>query len=437
MGDPLDFSELGSLLATCDLSLEVALSSPQIRIAFKRQFSRLIGFLNSNLRELTRIAIGRASTTSREVVAAAFYCLTNLAPLFSNPLATNRIFLADLFTALPDTEPASEYNLLAFSRIFHFIVQLSNGFVFLNIPDKAQFINHLIALLDHSSIFELISNLTTNISQPVMTFLESVSASTVFMNSLSDDILLNSRILQLLSYLFTTNLPSETLLKPLAEENMLERLFGFVLGSPVDAISALSAQLLSAICDLDFNCSRSAARWLVQRVPSFCDYVVRSRLYTPSTSCCVRLMLRLFRDMGKRIPECVLNMAKFMFDSLFVHSGHTFLQHDFLAVVAAVGINRELVGRCGMAHRIANAFRQYHKTGATYWACLHSLTRSILRAKCVVDGSDGWKTYIHGEYLKMERLMTADYGGKTAEEEGTSSYEYEYEESSESYDSDD
>jgi hypothetical protein len=36
----------------------------------------------------------------------------------------------------------------------------------------------------------------------------------------------------------------------------------------------------------------------------------------------------------------------------------------------------------------------------------------------------------------METLMTADYGGKTTGEDGTSSYEYEYEESSESDDSD-
>jgi hypothetical protein len=297
--------------------------------------------------------------------------------------------------------------------------------------------NHLIALLDHSSIFELISNLTTNISQPVMTFLESVGASTVFMNALSDDVLLNMRILKLLFFLLTTNLPSETLLKPLAEQRTLQRLAGFVLGAPADTISALSAQLLSAICDLDFDCSRSATRWLVEQVPSFCDFVVRSQLYRPSTSCCVRLVLRHRKDMGKRVPECVFNMAKFLFDSLFVHPGHTILQQDFLALVAALGITRELVGRCGMAQRIPEAFGQYRQTVATYWACLHSLARSIIRAKCVVDGCQGWKTYIHGEYTKMERLMTDDYGGKTAEDDESSSYEYEYEESSDSYDSDD
>jgi hypothetical protein len=83
------------------------------------------------------IAIGKSSCTSRDIVAAAFYCLTNTAPMFTNPLTTNRRFLQDLLSALPGTSPATDYNILSFCRIFDFIVQTSTGFVFLNITDRA------------------------------------------------------------------------------------------------------------------------------------------------------------------------------------------------------------------------------------------------------------------------------------------------------------
>jgi hypothetical protein len=94
------------------------------------------------------IAIGKNSCTSRNIVAVAFYCLTNTAAMFTNALTTNRRFLQDLLSALPGTSPATDYNILSFCRIFDFIVQTSTGFVFLNITDRATLFGRLAALLE-------------------------------------------------------------------------------------------------------------------------------------------------------------------------------------------------------------------------------------------------------------------------------------------------
>jgi hypothetical protein len=133
MMDDVAFSGLAALLATFDPSVESALSWPQVRMVFRRQYPPLIQFLGSPLHDLTMIAIGKSSCTSRDIMAAAFYCLTNIAPAFTNPLTTNRNFLQDLLSALPGTSPATDYNILSFHRIFDLIIQTSTGFVFLNI----------------------------------------------------------------------------------------------------------------------------------------------------------------------------------------------------------------------------------------------------------------------------------------------------------------
>jgi hypothetical protein len=93
MMDDVAFSGLAALLATSDLSVESTLSLPQVRTAFRHQYPPLIQFLGSHLHDLTMIAIGKSSCTSRDIVAAAFYCLMKTAPIFTNPLTRNRRFL--------------------------------------------------------------------------------------------------------------------------------------------------------------------------------------------------------------------------------------------------------------------------------------------------------------------------------------------------------
>jgi hypothetical protein len=154
-------------------------------MAFRRQYPLLIEFLGSHLHDLTMIAIGKNSCKSRDIVTAVFYCLTNTAPMFTNPLTTNRRFVHDPLSALPGTSPARDYNILSFCRIFDFIVQTSTGFVFLNTTDRATLFSRLVALLERGPVFELLSRLTTGVAPPVMAFLESARATTVLMGRCS------------------------------------------------------------------------------------------------------------------------------------------------------------------------------------------------------------------------------------------------------------
>jgi hypothetical protein len=402
-------------------------------MAFKRQYPPLIQFLVSHLHDLTMIAIGKSSCTSPDVVCAAFYCLTNAAPMFTNPLPTNRRFLQDLFSALPDPSSATDYNILSFCRIFDFIVQASNGFVFLNIPDRSTLFGRLIALLDRGPVFGLLSNLTTGIAPPVMAFLESVRATTALMGALSGDFFLDGGILSLLVNLVTTNLPSELLLKPLADQSTLERLSNLLMTSSDQAIAAHAATLLRAMSELDLQCCRAANRWLSDRLPSFCEFVSTGAVYTRSRSTIVSLIIRLVKAM-MATPECVLAMTERLFSAVFVSWGHTVLHQDFLALVTAVGLTGDLVARCRMGERVAEALQRYHTDTAVYWGCLWTLVRMVRKAQITVDA---WADGVDARIAVADGIIAAQYGGSIKDAktgnagQSDSDGEYSYEEEEE------
>jgi hypothetical protein len=394
-------------------------------MAFKRQHPALMANLKSNVIELAQIALGVSPVTSSSVISTAFYCLTNTAPVFTSQLPSNRQFLQTLFSQL--TQP-TEYGLLAFARIFQFTVEQSNGFVFVNITDRPDLLARLIQLLTYNSIFELMTSLTSGIPRPVMHFLENGRLTTLLLNALADDIIVNCRILQLMSFLFTKNLPSQPLMRVLAEDDNLNKLFNFAINSKNDQFSALSSKVLLNISDIDFDFSPVILKFLRDRMIPLCNFAFQSQQYTAAASGAVRLVIRLMKDFRGEISESAVKLATFLFDLIFLFPGNTVLHQDCLLLFASLHCKSEVVRRARMTERIPAAFMKYHETIAVYWACLHTMARLILETKVSFDETDAWKTYIVNHFQRMETIMRTEYGGALGQSSDSSemSTEYEY-----------
>jgi hypothetical protein len=143
--------------------------------------------------------------------------LTNFVPVFSNRLATDLSFIEELLSIFATADPISEYGLLAFSSIFQFVVQSSNGFVFVRITDKLSLMTHLLHHIDANPIFELLIALTTKVLAPTTQFLEAVDSSAFLLRSFTDDDDRNARLLELVNGLIHTSVPSDGIFLPVLD----------------------------------------------------------------------------------------------------------------------------------------------------------------------------------------------------------------------------
>jgi hypothetical protein len=433
---PGDFSEIANVLNTKPVALESVLCCDGVRAAFKGQYSPLVSLFTTEVVPLARIALGLSPDSPPAAIASAFYCLTNFVPIFSNQLGTNRQFVTVLLSVFQLPGSISDYNLLAFSRIFQFLVQASQGFVFMSIPDKVGLMTNLIKYLGNLPVFELITELTSKNSQPVRQFLEAVDISNRLLQSLSDDELSNCQLLKLLTSLVSSTLLSEILVRPLLDLDHIGKLFDYALNSKDNILSAQASRLLIDICIRDLSgklkgSQTSVVQFLVGKIPQMCERILIGK-YTQSNSQLLALVVRLCElTLDAGIPTCVRGLVKSMFNLMFVNIGHTILHNDFIALIKFVGLTAELIEECGFTERIPAAFGDWKENLAVYWGTLWVLAKLIKGSQVPMPKTGPWKDFVGGFYLEIEGVLKGEYGGPLppgteAEVESSDSDEYEY-----------
>jgi hypothetical protein len=418
----LDFTALGNLLASDPISIESILACEQIRMAFKNQFAPLLAFLGENLLPITRIALGRVSSPNPATVASAFYIFTTFVPAFSNRLGTDVSFIEELLSIFTLSDPISEYSLLSFSSIFQCLVQSSSGFVFGRITDKLSLMTHLLAHINTNPIFELLTAFTTKVSAPITQFLENTDSTILILKSFVSEEETNARLLELLIGLVNNSVPSDTLFLPLLDLAQIQQLFESAIAGKTTHFSSRAADLLAAICrrTLSGNLQKpqeAAIQLLAGKIPEICARIATGDRYDLTKNRLVALVILLNEIAVEPIPQKpLIELAKSLFDLVFLNEGHTILHADFLAFLECVGLKEKVIAECGFAKRIPQAFAKRGANFAVYWGALRSVAEMLVKAKVKIR-SAGWEKFVGGEYATMGVLMKSAYGGKVPGQE--------------------
>lgn len=441
-----NFQDIDSALNSPGASLESVLELKQIQPAFKRQYGALISYLTANLLSLTKIALGISDAESQEVVANALFCLTNPAPVFSSQLSTNRKFVAELNTFITTTEEPTSYNLIAFTRIMEFLVLNSNGFVFVNFPDKVLLMKRFIKFINNSAMFGFLTDIFSNASHQVVQFLESVDATKLLFEELggADD----HKILTLIGHILESRCNSTILFSPILSRETVDRMEKFI-ESGVEAI--LAADILFRIVKFnpDYTMEDEHSEildYIRGKVDTICALIMKDESYTRAKNHLMMVIVHCFMDSQATVPDSIIGLAKFTFDLVFKHETSTILHNDFLALFQTMWQKLDLLNACGIMERVPDAFRtREENTTAGYWGLLYTLAE-LVHNKSSIETTEKWNQFIEEVWTPMDTLIHSSYGGTIAkneqavievfdassdsdyEEEYVSEYEEEYEE---------
>ena len=430
--------ELDTILDKPDITVRSVLEFPMIRVAFMTEHGKLVDFLKANLSDLTLTALGATDCESREIVSTAYYCLTTQTPRFTSFLTTDRSYVAGLVDFLSRTETPTKYNLIAISGLLRSIVDKSNGFVFINVPDKPKLFQDLLRHISEPSVLNCIVEIAENKGQPVIQFFEAAAATTQLLDRIKSatDADQKTKLLFLLKTVCQACLMSQRLIEPILDLQNCEFIYQLMMEDENtwarQYAAALLVVLIKAKVEDETRCEDliiAFAGWLETKTRALVERICTGDEYDPTKSSMVAMIVQLNMD-ERPVPECVGNLCKYLLDMTFKFEGNTILHNDFLAIFQTSWREIELIKRCNLLHRIPEAFAFYRSNHAVYWNILYSVTELIapeVRAGKMGNVPLGWIKFVEETWKPMDKVISGKYGGDLP----TMFDEYEYEEEEE------
>ena len=433
------FEGLEKLLKNKETQLTDVLKDEGLKGAFKRQLPTLLLYLSSHLIEVTDIALGNMPEMGRELQGAAMFCLSNDAPVFTNQISTNKTFLSKLSNFLKQ-ENIENDNLVVFYRIFKNCLEKSSGFMFINFPDKKEFVDSLVRLFDVLPIYLLVKDIATNCYPTVIQFLETSKSLLTFLDTLNDNDRHNARILEILTD-FSKTTPS--LSKILTTNDVLDKLLNVVYNGG-NKSSANASILIKSLIDLDGKTEvkpfQEAGNYILSKVDDLSSFIQKEGPYSSSKSQAFRTLSYLIPKMVP-IPDHIVTLAKYLFDLIFSNPSNSFLHNDFVDIYTKIKDKTNIDSLLNLQEVIPNKFNtDYHEIICNYWGQLFKITELIDKSPNKADTPE-WKEFMEKFYSYYLDKTTSIYGGllpiqdesdTTSSYEDDDEYEYEYEEDSSS-----
>ncbi|KAH0795150.1 hypothetical protein GPJ56_000993 [Histomonas meleagridis] len=423
-----DFSSLKEFICRDGITLEHALVHPQLRVAFKRQFTPLIKFLLANLCKLFDVAMMDMTDDNKMIISNAIYCLSTPAVSFTNHLPSHRDFLQKL----SDFLQSPDFNLTratTFSIIFDSAISFTTGYILVTFPNKDTLTQRMMAHIKMPPIYNSISNLLVSLYSPIIKFLADNNVMQNIFDSLGEDDEVNSLIFDLFIECSKSNI---AIISPIATTENIQKIHEHVFTSSSHEVGSKGIILIMDIC----NCMKSTRNTnanfkesidlLISKVDDMCDYIKSGDDYTIVKSHVADLIIYLIPHI-RSFTQPLKDLPIHFFNILFQYPLNSIEHHQFIVLFKLLLNQIKPEDMKQITDRIPIAFDQYRKINATYWYHLFQVTQLIKHTHKEPKNDEKWNKYVSTMFADLTERSKQGYGGRLPQVQEPSDY-YDYEE---------
>lgn len=414
------FENITTMLNLPDCSVEKLLNTYNFSDALKRQHSRLIIYLNSNIVTFAKIALNDIPNYKSSL---AFKLLITQIPAFSPKVAKNPDFIIYLSTFLFDLKEFSIDKLRNYCLTMQFFIKITNGNFLLQISNGSELFQKLLEYENHLCVYDLINYITSD-GHPLFTeYLETINATNILWDHITK--FRNDRI----KYKFLTNvmssisLDSDALLY-IAESSKFSIIFNDAIQTTDKNLSDSAMELIYEICS---HCDESESEesnslyqlvfiFLLDHFDQLTKYISDDTFFSTGKSKAIEIINGLL-SIKEEISQSILDAAGSLFLQLFehpllspLHCGCFSLFTVILSSEIEFSIEETLI-KFDIRSKIAKAFENQSRD-KQYYGHLYKLTEIILENEKSESIHDDWVRYINGDFAKMQNIINSNYGGE-------------------------
>lgn len=380
------FNKINSLLADPNTPLPIILKVENFRGAFRKENTKLCQYILLHITEFVDYAFGliKNNNSNLEIQSNALYALTTQSSNFSKQLTTNRTYLLKLMSFIKDDEPSDEYILTTFCFIFQFMIKLTDGFIFIHLPEKDKFISRLATHIMHNSIFDFLIFLSTSQNQVVIDYITNSQAVMKLLSSIDEksnteiSVVMNKRIFQIL-----TNISKNTKTTFLPNQISRKHTIKSIISYCIQKRCSNGFLFLSYVCD--FFRFKKISVILPQIIHSLsndiCDFITDTTLpFIHSKQSALSLLTKSINS-EKKLTDKIIEMASQLWTLFFENPCHSILHNSFLNFInVAASVDLKIIDKIKIREKIVDAYEKRDKITATYWGHLHLISAIVLRS---------------------------------------------------------
>ncbi|KAK8894743.1 hypothetical protein M9Y10_023180 [Tritrichomonas musculus] len=416
-----NFSNISTIINESQHVLTDLYSASNSIIAFRKQYPPLINYIKSNLKEITDIAFCQKPADSKSAQEFCLNIFCSSVPAFDLYLSTNPQFLMQISNFLKNVQNSTNDGLASFSLIMQCLIQNSDGYILVGIPNRKNLAGKIFDLLGNIAVYSLLYFLTDTGKKYVSEFLDT-DIFALYLFKYIDEY--PRKVLQLLINLVKTSKSDKKFMDFIVQEDKLTSVYKIATTSKYPYTSSKAFSLLTEICKEMFKDneyydeeeeeedSYYVFEFIIQRISEICRFV-QQEPYLLSHSPACQLLISII-PVTRQIPEEIYQTAQKLFEKMFEYP-HRSLCHNsccnlFMAIYEK---DKEVFKKIDIRDKIVYAFTKLagdHNN--VFFGHLYKLTRLIQKSKTKFDSEcQGWDEYISNVFTKMKKIINSPYGG--------------------------
>jgi hypothetical protein len=407
---------ISALLNNPNCPLLRVIKEDNFRQALRLPLPGLNEFLTARIDEIADIALELTQTNFSGAQSICFSLVTTeFSHSLTSALASNPLLLAklsDFISSKSEIEPAG---VARFCRIMQFLMQNSSS-ILDRFPDRETLFEN-IAKFVHLAAASHFLALLVDLDGKVIGFLEDNRATDVLLAALCDDVVVNRRVLELLSDIVGSADLDSSLLVPFESSDVVQRIFEYAITNEDAQVSARAFELLGGLANQCEDCDdadgdplcETVVRFLMAKVGEICEFIGSGKRFLGNKSSAVSLICDLVKE---KVPDAVIGLGVRLVGQMFANPTNSFLHRGLQSLFDEIARDDERLrifcAESNIRRRILEAFASRHQVHAAYWGALFSFARAIGEKE---EHDDEWKVFLGTTINVMENVIGCPFGG--------------------------
>ena len=418
MNENIDFSNILKIFENNNNLFEEILEHELFKQSILTQNNKILDFIYTNLLLITNIGLEIENHLNLNIINICKWLITLNNNFIITKFSSNIDFLLPLSNFLKEFDSKNLLQINFWCKVLNLYIQLTNGAILHNFPEKKFFFNRILPYIQIYSINSLLITIVDDGHSIMLEFLTKIHACSIIFNFLGPNSP-NELLLQLMTSIVSSSDPGSSIIRSLSKESKLNTIFYLAIKGSNQKVCDNAMKLLFELCshcdEEDNDNENSLFQLIFMKVVNKIDELVEfinNKPFSLAHEKAIELIIGMISTLPE-IPDIIYSILNNLWIKFLKYPNHSILHCSFLKLFKAlIEINdycKNFLIENNIRNIIINEFLN-NNLRINYKGHLIEMIKLILLHE-TQEEFQIWNNFINNNYLPLKKIINYRYGG--------------------------